>query len=159
MHERNLAQELALLATEIDSQAKGLVQAKAELTRERRLREQTEVEAEELRQQLRHARRRAKTAERELAKLAEGADAASHRADVQRRELETRLAEAQELNDVLRHELEQTEIERRAIEQNLRDVLGNLRHAAQEAHQARTVARSTADEATIVPSPKPNNGW
>jgi chromosome segregation ATPase len=159
MEERNLARELSLLATEVDSLAKAGVLAQAELARERRLREQADGQAEELRQQLRHARRRAKTAERELAKLAAGIETAAHEAETQRRDLQVRLAQAQQAIEVLRHEVEQTEGERRALEQNLREVLGNLRHAAQEAQQARVVARSRGDDATFVPAPEPHNGW
>lgn len=159
MEERNLARELSLLATEVDSLAKAGVLAQAEVARERRLREQAESQAEELRQQLRHARRRAKTAERELAKLAAGVEATAHEAEAQKRDLQARLAQAQQAIDVLRHEVEQTEGERRALEQNLREVLGNLRHAAQEAQQARVVARSKAEDATFVPTPEPHNGW
>ena len=155
MDERNLAAELSLLATEVDSLAKTIVQAKAERAREADSRAKAETHAEELRQQLRHARRRATTAERELAKLTAAAQADAHAAQVRERELQARLDQAQQANALLRHEVEEIEGERRALEQNLRDVLGNLRHAAQKAAQSRVALR---DEATHVAGPA-DNGW
>ena len=70
MPERSLAKELALLATEVDSLAKTLSLAQAEQARDAERCTRADAKAEELRQQLGHARRRAKIAERELAKLA-----------------------------------------------------------------------------------------
>jgi chromosome segregation ATPase len=159
MEERNLSAELTLLATKADSVEKALVQARAELAREREQRQRVDTQAQELRQQLRHARRRAQSAERELAKLNSSIEAEAHSARVRQRELLAQLDQAQEVNDVLRHEVEQTESERRALEVNLREVLGNLKYAAQKAGQRRTVAQATAEEATLVPQQPPENGW
>jgi chromosome segregation ATPase len=72
MTERNLAGELAMLATEVDSLAKSLVQARAELARETQRRKRADTKSEELGQELGHARRRAQTAERELGRLSAG---------------------------------------------------------------------------------------
>lgn len=157
MDERNLAAELSLLATEVDSLAKTLVQAKAELAREAELRAKADTYAEQLRQQLRHARRRATTAERELAKITASAQADAHAARVRARELQARLDDEQQANALLRHEVEEVEGERRALEQNLKDVLGNLRHAAQKAAQSRVALRTTVDEPTHA-GPA-DNGW
>jgi predicted nucleic acid-binding Zn-ribbon protein len=156
--ERNLAVELSLLATEVDSLAKALVQARAELAREAELRSKADTDAEQLRQQLRHARRRATTAERELAKLTAGIQADAHAARVRERELQARLDQAEQANALLRHEVEEVEGERLALEQNLKDVLGNLRHAAQKAAQSRVALRTAADEATHASGPA-DNGW
>jgi chromosome segregation ATPase len=133
MNGRNLAGELALLATEVDSLAKALVLAQAELAREREGRGRAEAEADELRQQLRHARRRAQTAEREFGRLAATIEAAAHTAEVHARELEERLQQALQANEGLREEVERKERERHAVEVNLREVMENLRNAAQEA--------------------------
>jgi hypothetical protein len=62
------------------------------------------------------------------------------------------------VNEVLQHDLEQTENERRALETNLREVLGNLRHAAQKAGPRLGTAPAVED-ATLVPSEPADNGW
>lgn len=159
MHQPDLARKLALLATEVDSLAKALVQAQEERAREADRRKRADAEAEELRQELRHARRRAKAAERELARLSGSIEATAHRAKTSQRELRARLEDAEQAKQVLHHEVEQIERERHALELNLREVLGNLRHAAQEAQQSRSAPRSGVDEATLVPSREPDNGW
>jgi chromosome segregation ATPase len=159
MPDRNLAAELSLLATEVDSLAKALVQAQGELAREREHRRQAEVRAEELRQQLRQARRRAKAAEQELVKVGSSAEAAEHRARANESELRARLEQAQQTNEMLRHEVAQTENQRRALEVNLREVLGNLRHAAQKAGSSHVASFSTDDEGTVVSAQRPDNSW
>ena len=60
---------------------------------------------------------------------------------------------------MLHHEVERIERERRALALNLREVLGNLRSAAQEAGQARVAHRAAADEITLMPSRTPDTGW
>jgi chromosome segregation ATPase len=157
MSERNLAADLLLLATEVDSLSKALTLARAESARERKLRQKADREAQDLRQQLRQARRRAKTAERELGVVTASSEAGAHTARSRERDLEERLSQAQQQNEVLRHEVEQTESERRAMEANLREVLGNLRHAAKQAGRSRP-SSSGADEATLVQT-SPDNGW
>jgi chromosome segregation ATPase len=158
MEERSLAAQLSLLATEVDSAEKALVQARAELLREREHRRRAEHRSQELQDQLRLARKRAETAERELGKIGSSIEAETHKTRVRQQELQARLEQAQEVNEVLRHEVEQTESERRALETNLREVLGNLRHAAQKAGpRLRTPA--TAEDATLVQSQPPDNGW
>src|SRR5215210_5986411 len=137
MPERSLAGELSMLATEVDSLAKALVRAQTELAGERKHRREVESEAEELSQQLRQARRRAKAAERELVKVTASADKAAHQAKVTERELKVQLEQEQQTNQVLRHEVARTETERLALEVNLREVLGNLRHAAETAGRPR----------------------
>lgn len=159
MHEPDLARKLSLLATEVDSLAKALVQAQAERAREAERKKRADAEAEQLRQDLRHARRRAKAAERELARLSGSIEATAHRAKTSQRELQARLEDAEQAKKVLHHEVEQIERERRALELNLREVLENLRHAAQEAQHSRGASRSVVDEATLVPSREPDNGW
>jgi chromosome segregation ATPase len=159
MPDRNLAAELSLLATEVDSLAKALAQAQAELALEREHRRRAESQAEELRQQLRQARRRAKAAEHEVVKVGSNAEAAVHRAEVNERELHARLEQAQQTNEVLRHEVAQTESERQALEMNLREVLGNLRHAAQKVGSTRGASLSAGDEGTVASPPRPDNGW
>lgn len=159
MTERNLAAELSLLATEVDSLAKALAQARAELARETKRRQQAEKHAEELRQQLQHARRRAKTAERELVQATASIEATAHSTEVHERELRVRLEQAQRANAVLEHEVERTESERRALELNLQEVLGNLRHAAQEARESRATSRATGEEATLVPGRRSDDSW
>jgi chromosome segregation ATPase len=160
MSDRNLAGELALLATEVDSLAKSLVQARAELARENEKRNRAEVTADELRQQLGHARQRAKTAERELGKLSSSVQAATHSAETYQHELETRLEEAQQTNEQLRQEVERKERQRRALEANLREVMENLRNAAQEARGPGAVRPPLrSDEATLVPPPRATGGW
>jgi chromosome segregation ATPase len=156
--ERNLAAELSLLATDVDSLAKALAQAQAELAHEREHRRREQLEAEELKQQLRQARRRATAAERELVKLGADAGATAHRAETRERELRAQLDQAKQTIEVLRHEVAQTENERTALELNLREVLGNLRHAAQSAGQSRVASPARAEEETVLSAP-PDNGW
>jgi chromosome segregation ATPase len=150
--ERNLAAELSLLATDVDSLAKALAQAQAELEREREHHRRERLQAEELRQQLRQARRRATAAERELVKVGAESDTAVNRAEGKERELREQLDQARQTIDVLRHEVAQTENERTALELNLREVLGNLREAARTAHHS-------TDESTLVSAHVPDNGW
>src|SRR3954451_14739964 len=104
MQERNLAKDLSLLATEVDSLAKALSLAQAEHGREAERRTRADAKAEELRQQLGHARQRAKTAERELATLSASVEATAHAAQSRERELRVQLEQAQQTNDVLRRE-------------------------------------------------------
>jgi hypothetical protein len=55
--------------------------------------------------------------------------------------------------------VERKERQRRAVEANLREVMGNLRHAAQEARGSSAATPAAApDEATLVP-PGRGNGW
>jgi chromosome segregation ATPase len=158
MTERNLSADLLLLATEVDSLSKALTLARAESARERKLRQKADREAEDLRQQLRQARRRAKAAERELGVVSGSSEAAAHGARAREQELQERLSQAQQENEVLRHEVERTESERRTMEANLREVLGNLRHAARKAGQPRSASLG-AEEATLIPSSRLDNGW
>jgi chromosome segregation ATPase len=158
MTQQNLAAELSLLATEADSVEKALVQARAELAREREHRKRAEAQSQDLREQLALARKRAEMAERELGKISSSIEAERHKARVRQREVQARLEQAQEVNEVLKHDLEQTENERRALETNLHEVLGNLRHAAQKAGP-RLGTAPTAEDATLVPSQAPDNGW
>jgi hypothetical protein len=159
MSERSKAQELALLATEVDSLEKALVLAQAEQAHQSERRKRADVQAEKLRQELRHARRRAKAAERELAKLSAGVGATEHRAQTTERELREQLEQEQQRNEVLLHEVERVEAERRTLQRNLREVLGNLRHAAQEARGSRPRSAETLDEATLVSVQRPDVGW
>jgi hypothetical protein len=62
---------------------------------------------------------------------------------------------SEQTKKVLRHELEQTERERKALELNYQEVLQNLRHAAREARTSVDV-RPVADDVTLVPG---DNGW
>jgi chromosome segregation ATPase len=159
MSERNLAAELALLATEVDSLAKALVQAKAELAREADRRHRADTKAEELREQLGHARRRAKTAERELGRLTADIQATAHSTTVHERELQARLEHALQTNEQLRQELERSERQRRTLEVNLRQVMENLRNAAQEARGSGVGNPGTEpDEETLVPVRR-SDGW
>ncbi len=155
MNERNLGKELALLATDVDSLAKTLSLAQAERARDAERCTRADAKAEELQQQLGHARRRAKIAEREFAKLSAAVEAKAHAAQSRERELRVQLDQAQQANEVLRHEVERIERERRALQLNLREVLGNLRHAAQEAGGSRVAA----DQATLVPAQPADSGW
>jgi chromosome segregation ATPase len=162
MKERNLAGELALLATEVDSLAKDLARANAELARETGRRSRADAEAEELRQELGHARRRAQTAERELGKLGAGLEAERHSTQIHQHELQARLDQALQANEQLRLAVAQKERQRRALEVNLREVMGNLRNAAQEAQAAGVagpVAEAKDEDATLVPSRPDGIGW
>jgi chromosome segregation ATPase len=158
MEDQNLAPRLSLLATEVDSAEKALVQARAEVARERERRKRAETQAQELREQLGLARRRADTAERELGRLSSSIEAEAHKQRVRQDELKSRLDQAQQVNEVLQHDLEHTESERRALETNLQEVLGNLRHAAQQAGP-RLGTATTPEDATLVPSRTSDNGW
>jgi chromosome segregation ATPase len=160
MKERNLAGELALLATEVDSLAKDLARANAEFARETARRSRADAEAEELRQELGHARRRAQTAERELGKLGAGLEAERHSTQIHQHELQARLDQALHANEQLRLAVAQKERQRRALELNLHEVMGNLRNAAQEA-QAAGVTGPVAEpeDATLVPSRPDGIGW
>jgi len=160
MMERNLAGELALLATEVDSVAKALAQAKAELARETDRRYRADAKAEELRQELGHARRRAQTAERELGKRTASIEASAHSTQIYEHELQVRLEQALQVNEQLRQEVGRKERQRHALEVNLREVMENLRNAAQEA-QGVAVANSgaEAEDATLVPSRPDGVGW
>jgi chromosome segregation ATPase len=160
MKERNLAGELALLATEVDSLAKALARSNAELARETDLRSRADTKAEELRQELGHARRRAQTAERELGKLSAGLEAEAHNTQIYQHELQTRLDQALQANEQLRQAVARKERQRRALEENLREVMGNLRNAAQEAQAAGVVGPVVeAEDATLVPSRPDGVGW
>ncbi|HZO09517.1 MAG TPA: hypothetical protein VFC77_09065 [Myxococcota bacterium] len=159
MSEQTIARDLTLLATEVDSLEKRLVQAQAEQAHASERRKRADAQAEKLRQELRQARRRAKAAERELAKLSAGVGATEHRARSTERELREQLEQEQQRNEVLAHEVERVEAERRTLQRNLREVLGNLRHAAQEARGSRAHPPETLDEATLVSVRRPDVGW
>jgi chromosome segregation ATPase len=158
MTQQKLAAELSLLATEADSVEKALIQAQRELSLERGRRHRAEAQAEDLREKLALARKRAETAERELGRIGSSIEAEAHRNRIRQRELTARLEQAKQVNEVLKHDLEQTENERRALETNLQEVLGNLRHAAQKAGP-RLGTAPTAEDATLIPSTPPDNGW
>lgn len=136
MNERNLAGELALLATEVDSLTKNLVQREAELADERTRRSQAEADVASLREQLTIARQRAKTAEREIGKLSTHGEHERHGAEARERDLRERLTQAEAARDDLRRRLEQKERERQALEVNIRELMANLRHAAVKAGEA-----------------------
>lgn len=159
MTERNLAKELALLATEVDSLAKSVAQARAEAAREADRRQRADATVEELREELHQAKRRARTSERELGRLSSGIEASTHAAVIQQHELETRLKDLQQANEQLRDEVERKERQCRTLEANLREVLENLRNAAQEAQVSKVVARPVPDEATLVPPSRDIGGW
>jgi chromosome segregation ATPase len=160
MTERNLAGELSLLATEVDSLAKSLVQARAELAREADRRTRADTKAEELRQELGHAKRRAQTAERGLGRLTAGIEATAHAAQGYRHELETRLEEAEQVNERLRQQVQRKERQRRALEANLREVMENLGNAAHEAQGSGVVTGAALpEEATLVPPQRSDGGW
>jgi chromosome segregation ATPase len=136
MNERNIAGELALLATEVDSLTKTLVQREAELADEHTRRRQAEADVAGLREQLTIARQRAKTAEREIGKLSTHGEHERHGAEARERDLRERLAQAEAARDDLRGRLEQKERERQALEVNIRELMANLRHAAVKAGEA-----------------------
>jgi chromosome segregation ATPase len=149
-----------MLATEVDSLAKSLVQARAELARETQRRERADTKSEELRQELGHARRRAQTAERELGRLSAGIKGAEHATQAYQHELTTRLEHAQQVNEQLRQEVQRKERQRRALEGNLKEVMENLRNAAQEAQGPRVATRTAVlEEETLVPPPRNDSGW
>ncbi|MGB2952860.1 MAG: hypothetical protein WBB74_05650 [Gaiellaceae bacterium] len=153
MNERNLARELALIATEVDSLAKALVQTKAELAHEAERHRRAQGEANELRQQLRYTRRRAQKAEHEFAKLASSVEAGAHRVDARERELQARLEQTVAANDQLRHEVERKERQRRALEVNLHELMENLRSAAQEVGRTNPAPPSPDEEVTLIRQP------
>ncbi|HUK95192.1 MAG TPA: hypothetical protein VLU96_09075 [Gaiellaceae bacterium] len=161
MDDRNIAGQLALLATEVDSLAKTLVRTQEELARETDRRSRADAKAEELGTELAAARKRAQAAERELGKVTAGIEATTHTALVTRHELETRLEEAQQSNEQLRKEVHRKERERKTLELNLREVMENLRKAAQEAQGSAVVTPPVpqVDEATLVPSRPGDIGW
>ena len=156
--ERNLAKELALLATEVDSLAKELALARAERASEAKRRERAATEAAHLRNQLQHARERAKASERDLGRFSREAEADAHTAQAIERDLRLQLEAAQDRNAVLQHEVERIERERRVLARNQRELLGNLRHAAQEASAPESSSVAT-DETTLVPARPTDAGW
>jgi chromosome segregation ATPase len=133
MADRNLSGELALLATEVDSLAKTLARTESELERERSRRHSLETELHGLREQLPICRQRAKKAEGELARFAAETDRERHAAEMLEHELRQQLAAATQSSEQLRESLEQKETECRVLEQNLRELMENLRNAALEA--------------------------
>ena len=143
--DRNLSRELALLATEVDSLAKTLARAETELERERRGRREAETELHGLREELAICRQRAKKAESELATLAVKSDRERHAAEVLERELRQQLAVSEQSTEELRASLDHKEGECRALEQNLRELMENLRNAAIEAGRADHVDREAPE--------------
>jgi predicted nucleic acid-binding Zn-ribbon protein len=133
MNRRNLSSALALLATDVDSLQKGLARAEAELVTERERRTKAEVERDDLRQQLGLMRQRAKTAERELAKLAVQVEREHHDAEMTNRELQSQLQVVGMSREQLEEALERKERECKALEQNIHELMENLRVAAAEA--------------------------
>jgi septal ring factor EnvC (AmiA/AmiB activator) len=158
MSEQTIARDLTLLATEVDSLEKALVLSKTEQAHESERRKRADAQAEKLRQELRHARRRAKAAERELSKLSAGVGASEHRAHTTQQGLREQLDQAQQRNKMLQHEIERVEAERRALQENLREVLANLRHAAREARPSGTLPREV-DDVTLVSARPRDVGW
>jgi chromosome segregation ATPase len=160
MNERTLAKKLAALALEVDSLEKALAQANAELAGQTARRAHFERQTEELREQLAHARQRAKAAEREVGKLSAIAAARAHAAEVREHELQTRLQEALEANELRRQEVEYKERQRQTLEENLREVMSNLRNAAREAGgPSSAVAAAPPTQAHVAPLPaEPRNG-
>jgi chromosome segregation ATPase len=136
MNRRNLSSALALLATDVDSLQKGLARAEAELETERERRTKAEVERDDLRQQLGLMRQRAKTAERELAKLAVQVEREHHDAEMTNRELQSQLEVVGMSREQLEEALERKERECKALEQNIHELMANLRVAATEAGRA-----------------------
>lgn len=158
MSDQTIARDLTLLATEVDSLEKALVLSKTEQAHESERRKRADAQAEKLRQELRHARRRAKAAERELSKLSAGVGASEHRAHTTQQGLREQLDQAQQRNKMLQHEVERVEAERRALQENLREVLANLRHAAREARPSGTLPREV-DDVTLVSARPRDVGW
>lgn len=128
-----IARQLTRLATEIDSVEKRLLRTQEELTRETARRETAEQKAADLSIAVTHARQRAATAERDLARTTTELESQKHGALVREHELETRLSEANQTIERLRRELVSKERQRVALESDLADVMQNLRHAASEA--------------------------
>jgi chromosome segregation ATPase len=135
---RDISGRLALLATEVDSLAKSLARAETELERERGRRRELDVELHGLREELAICRQRAKKAEGELARFAVRTDRERHAAEMLEQELRQQLAASAQSSERLRESLEQKEGECRALEQNLRELMENLRNAAIEAGRATT---------------------
>jgi chromosome segregation ATPase len=133
MNRRNLSSALALLATDVDSLQKGLARAESELETERERRTKAEVERDDLRQQLGLMRQRAKTAERELAKLAVQVEREHHDAEMTNRELQSQLEVVGMSREQLEEALQRKERECKALEQNIHELMENLRVAAAEA--------------------------
>jgi chromosome segregation ATPase len=146
MANRNLSGELALLATEVDSLAKTLARTETELERERSRRRRFEAELHSLREELALCRQRAKKAEGELAKVAVRSDRERHAAEMLERELRQQLAVTEQSSERLRGSLEQKEGECRALEENLRELMENLRNAAIEAGRATAGDREQAGD-------------
>lgn len=133
---RDISSRLALLATEVDSLAKALARAETELERERSRRRELDAELHGLREELAICRQRAKKAEGELARFAVRTDRERHSAEMLEQELRQQLAATAQSSEQLRESLEQKEGECRALEQNLRELMENLRNAAIEAGRA-----------------------
>jgi hypothetical protein len=112
------------------------VRTETELERERRGRRDAETELHGLREELAICRQRAKKAEGDLARLAVQGERKGHSAEVLERELRQQLAVAEQSHEELRELLEQKEAECRALEQNMRELMENLRNAAIEAGRA-----------------------
>jgi len=161
MDDRNIAGQLALLATEVDSLAKTLVRTQEELTRETDRRTKADTKAEELRTELGHTRRRAQTAERELGRFTASIEATAHTERAQREALEQRLQQALKSNEQLRKDLQRKESERHTMEVNLREVMTNLRSAAREVHGSKVIPPVIRDEEekTLVPTRPQDIGW
>lgn len=160
MDDRNIAGQLALLATEVDSLAKTLVRTQEELARETDRRTKADTKVEELRTELAHARKRAQTAERELGRFTASIESTAHTERGQRQALEQRLQQALLSNEQLRKDVRRKENERHTMEVNLREVMENLRTAAQEVHGSKVIPPVIRDEEkTLVPSRPQDIGW
>jgi chromosome segregation ATPase len=160
MDDRNIAGQLAFLATEVDSLAKTLVRTQEELARETDRRSRADTKAEELRTELGAAKKRAQAAERELGKFTATIEASAHTERAQRQALEQRLEQALQTNERLRKEVQRKESERHTMEANLREVMANLRSAAQEVHGSKVIPPVIRDEEkTLVPSRPQDIGW
>jgi predicted nucleic acid-binding Zn-ribbon protein len=147
----NVATALMRLATEVDSLTKSLVLTQEELARETARRQQFEQESVDLAAALEQARERAKIAERDVVRLTADLERATETAQVRAHELQTRLNDANEMNERLRRLVESKERQRVQLETDLADVMQNLRHAAAEA------AWPTR---TVDPQPDPTRfGW
>jgi chromosome segregation ATPase len=145
MATRNLSGDIARLATEVDSLIKTLAKTEAELERERSRRRHGETELHGLREQLGLCRQRAKKAEGELARIAAQTDRESHAAKMVERELRQQLMDVEQSREQLRESLERKESECRALEQNLRELMENLRNAAVEAGRATHAEREATE--------------
>jgi hypothetical protein len=97
-----------------------------------------------------------------LGMLGAGLEAERHSTQIHQHELQARLDQALQANEQLRLAVAQKERQRRALEVNLREVMGNLRNAAQEAQAAGVtgpVAEAEDEDATLVPSRPDGIGW